>query len=139
MAEEELATFIDSFLSELSRKYGVSTPGWGFSAMPIPTGLRAAKYVPPTSLILVNRNLIYYYRVNRVLTEDIVKFVLAHEFYHHTVMGGLSGMPLAKLLARLEKREHQTKADQFAEAETGIPAHMISTHVFALRILAGEI
>jgi len=60
-------------------------------------------------------------------------------------------MPLAKTLARLEKREHQRnlarlekrehqrKADQFAEAETGIPAHMVATHLFALRILAGEI
>ena len=139
MAEEELATFIDTFLGELSRKHGVSTPGWRFAAMPIPIGLRGAKYIPPTSLILVNRDFIYYYRVNRVLTEDIIKFILAHEFYHHTVMGGLNGMPLAKLLARLEKREHQRKADIFAQFETGIFPHMISTHLFALRTLAGEL
>lgn len=135
MAEEELASFITEYLAELSKKHSVRTPGWTYSAITGPRYI-AARYMPPTELILVNRTLIHYYRVNAALTKDIVKFVLAHEFYHHTVMGGLNGMPLARLLARIEKAEHQRKADQFAEAETGIPAHMIPTHLFALRILA---
>jgi len=71
---EELASFIDGFLSWISTKHGVRAPSWRYS---VETGLRyrfrafiAARYIPPTETIIVNHTLKYYYRVNRTLTEQ---------------------------------------------------------------------
>ena len=138
MALNELKNFCEGCLRQLALKYRVDEPKVRIGLM-FTNPLRAGRYVPPTDTIIINSAFVKYLKEVRPIAGDVLRFILAHEWYHRSLTRGLSGLPLAKLLAKVDKREHQRKADEFAEAETGVPASMISTHLFALRLLTDEI
>jgi len=135
--EEALRRFIDDYLDSLATKYRVSKPKWDFCVLEISSGrMFSARYVIPRRTILVNKAFIKYYRSTPKIVEQILRFVLAHEFYHHCRFRAVPNRILPQVLAGLSKPKEEMYADEFAEKESGVPREKLPLLLFAMRELA---
>ena len=84
---EELAEFVDSYLAELSRRFGVPKPRWLFVNY---EAVRAPMYVWPLdappgggAIFLPEQPLLRAWEADGELCRRALKHILAHEFRHY--------------------------------------------------------
>lgn len=125
-ARETLSKLIDTYLLDLARKYNVPKPSWRYTIFRKDRRWLAC-FDDILNIIQISKKVIRPFEVYPKEVGRLMRFTLAHEFYHYLVFlgSGLAerGLPkrIREAIVRWSLRSYeQEAADDFAEKETGI-------------------